>query len=110
MKQWKLENESRNSSIPFRLASLPGIWYEASMKGSLMGRGNSGVGGAGVEAEPVVKGRKGPAGRGLRNEPNSIQAGVEKVILESQKRTQIWPSKQAWKDMFEVYLDLVGSS
>jgi hypothetical protein len=34
-----------------------------------------------------------------------MQAGVEKVISESQKRTQIWAPKRAWKGMFEVDCD-----
>ena len=90
--------------LPFRLASPTGFWYNADMKGSLMGRGDCGVGGANVEAGPMAE-RDSPPRVKLRNEPNFMQAGVEKVILESQKRTQIWPPKRVRKGTFEVDCD-----
>jgi hypothetical protein len=39
-----------------------------------------------------------------------MQAGVEKVFLESQKRTQIQPSKRVRKGTFEVGLGPFVSS
>ena len=42
--------------FPFRLAGLPGIWYDAHMIGSLVGRGDCGVGSPEVKAGPMAEG------------------------------------------------------